>query len=69
MRNDYLQAAMKIIRDPNILINIVSKRVKQFKAGARPLVDSLEKLTPEDYALREIIDGKISYTLYNPEEI
>ena len=50
MRDDYLQAALKIIDDPNILVNVVSRRVKQLKRGNRPLVVSLEKLTPEELA-------------------
>jgi len=61
MRNDYLKAALKTIDDPNILVNVVSRRVKQLRRGSRPLVESLEKLTAEDTALREIIEGKISY--------
>ncbi|MDR1891207.1 MAG: DNA-directed RNA polymerase subunit omega [Puniceicoccales bacterium] len=65
MRNDYLKAASAIIREPNILINVVSRRVKQLKAGSKPLVDSLEKLDMEDVALKEIIEGKISYELYS----
>ncbi|MDR2737536.1 MAG: DNA-directed RNA polymerase subunit omega [Puniceicoccales bacterium] len=64
MRNDYLKAASAIIKEPNILINVVSKRVKQLKAGAKPLVDYLEKLDMEDIALKEIIEGKITYELY-----
>jgi DNA-directed RNA polymerase subunit omega len=44
---------------------VVSRRVKQLKRGSRPLVESLEKLSPEDVALREIIDGKISFELAN----
>ncbi|MDR1595572.1 MAG: DNA-directed RNA polymerase subunit omega [Puniceicoccales bacterium] len=63
MRNDYLKAASAIIRDPNILINVVSKRVKQLKAGKKRLTDSLEKLDMEDIALKEIIEGKITYAL------
>ena len=69
MRNDYLIAAHKVIDDPNILINVVSRRVKQLRRGARPLVESLEKLLPEDIALREIAEGRISYTLATPEEL
>src|SRR5438045_6561150 len=36
-------------------------RSKQLRRGSRPLVESLEKLAPEDVALREIIEGRISY--------
>ena len=61
MRDDYIKEALKTIPDPNLLINVVSRRVKQLKRGNRPLVESLEKLSSEDIALREIIEGKISY--------
>jgi DNA-directed RNA polymerase subunit omega len=65
MRDDYIKDALRSIHDPNVLINIVSRRVKQLKRGNRPLVESLEKLSPEDTALREIIEGKISYESAN----
>jgi len=66
MRDDYLQQALKSIDDPNILVNVVSRRVKQLNNGTRALVQSLEKLSPTDIALREIIEGKISYELVEP---
>jgi DNA-directed RNA polymerase subunit omega len=65
MRDDYIKDALKAVNDPNILINVVSRRVKQLKRGNRPLVESLEKLSAEDTALREIIEGKISHELAN----
>ena len=64
MREDYLKQAQQKITDPNILINVVSKRVKQLKNGSKPTVSSLEKLELEDVALLEIIRGNISYELY-----
>ncbi len=63
MRDDYIKEAQKVITDPNILVNVVSRRVKQLRHGNRPLVESLEKLNLEDIALREIIEGKISYEI------
>lgn len=63
MRDDYIKEALKKIDDPNILVNVVSRRVKQLRRGNRPLVESLEKLSAEDTALREIIEGKISFEL------
>ena len=63
MRDEYLDNARKIIPDPYILINVVSRRVKQLRRGSRPLVESLEKLSPEDVALREIGEGKIGFEL------
>jgi len=68
VRDDYLKAARAKISDPNILVNVVSRRVKQLKSGFKPLVESLERLDPEDVALREIIEDKITYQLHNPEE-
>lgn len=69
MRNDYLFKALSVIDDPNILINVVSCRVKQLRRGSRPLVESLEKLSAEDTALREIAEGKITYNLATAEEL
>jgi DNA-directed RNA polymerase subunit omega len=63
MRDSYVREALKKVGDPNVLVNVVSRRVKQLKRGNRPLVESLEKLSDEDTALREIIEGKISYEL------
>ena len=69
MRDDYLQAALLVIDDPNILVNVISRRVKQLKRGNRALVVSLEKLSAEDTALREVAERKISYELATPEEL
>jgi DNA-directed RNA polymerase subunit omega len=69
MRDDYLQAALKIMDDPNILVNVVSTRVKQLRRGSRAMVESLEKLSLEDVALREIMEGKINFELAAPETL
>lgn len=67
MRNEYLDAAKQVIPDFYILVNVVSRRVKQLRRGSRPLVESLEKLLAEDIALREIAEGKISYEIVQPD--
>ena len=69
MRNDYLHSAFKVIDDPTILVNVVSRRVKQLRRGNRSLIESLEKLSAEDTALREIAEGKISYELATPADL
>ena len=68
MRDEYLQEAQQIVNDPNTLINMVSRRSKQLKHGSKPLVESLQKLEPEDIALREIIEGKISYQAWQESD-
>lgn len=69
MRDDYIENASKIITDPNILVNMVSRRVKQLKFGQKPMIESLERLNPEDIALREIIEGKIRFELNESEAV
>jgi DNA-directed RNA polymerase subunit omega len=69
MRDDYLKSAHLVITDANVLINVVSRRVKQLRRGHRPLVESLERLSPEDTALREIAEGKIGYELESDESL
>jgi DNA-directed RNA polymerase subunit omega len=61
LRDDYLQAAQLVITDPMILINVISRRAKQLKSGYKPLIESLERLSAEDLALREVMEGKITY--------
>jgi DNA-directed RNA polymerase subunit omega len=68
LRDDYLKEAQKKITDPMILVNVVSRRAKQLKSGYKPLIESLERLSAEDMALREIMEGKITYQLAEPEE-
>lgn len=63
MRDADLQAALKVIDEPAILINVVSRRAKRLKRGTRSLVESLEKLAHEKIAPREIAEGKITYEL------
>lgn len=63
MRNDYIQNAAAVISDPYVLVNVVSRRVKQLRRGYRPLITSLEKLSLEDIALREIAERRISFEI------
>lgn len=67
MKEELIIAAQKVVPDPNILINMVSRRVKQLKFGQKPLVESFERLSPEETALKEIIDRKITYELFDPD--
>ena len=67
MKEELLKDACRVIQDPNVLINMVSRRAKQLRQGHKPLIESLEKLEPEDIAMREIIEGKIDYQLYEEE--
>jgi len=59
MKSDLIEQASEIIPDPTILINMVSRRVKQLNMGRTPLVDRLPGQGLADLALREIIEGKV----------
>jgi DNA-directed RNA polymerase subunit omega len=63
MRDDYFKEALAIVDDPYVLVSMVARRVKMFRRGSRPLVDSIETLSLEDLALREIVEGRITYVL------
>jgi DNA-directed RNA polymerase subunit omega len=60
MRDTHSKDALKVLPDSNLLINVVSRRVKQLRRGSRLLVESLEKLALEDVAWREVIENKIT---------
>jgi DNA-directed RNA polymerase subunit omega len=61
------EAAKKIPNFP-LLVNVVSKRVRQLSAGHRPMVDVGPRMGFADIALKEIIDGKLSFELKKTEE-
>lgn len=69
MTTQLLDEAMKVITNQQVLINVVSKRVRQLTQGHRPLVEVGPRIEFADVALREIIEGKISWVALTEEEI
>ena len=59
MKSNLVEQAAEIIPDPQILINMVSKRVKQLNTGRAPLIDTVPSMGAADIALSEIIQGKV----------
>lgn len=59
MRSDLVEQAAAIITDPPLLINVVSKRVKELNLGRPPLVTVTSRMGTADIALLEIIEGKV----------
>ena len=55
------QEAAKVIPNQQLLINVVSKRVRQLGLGHRPLVEATPKSSLTDIALKEIIGGKLTF--------
>ncbi len=54
-----LEEASKVIPQPQVLINMVSHRVKQLMAGSRPMVEDAFRLGLADIAFMEIAQGKL----------
>ena len=67
MTTQLLQEAALVIPNQQLLINVVSKRVRQLSLGHRPLVEVTSHRSLTDIALREIIAGKLTYEL-TPEK-
>lgn len=59
MKSSLLVQAAEIIEDPQILVNVVSKRVAQLNQGRSPLIDTVPSMGAADIALTEIIEGKV----------
>lgn len=61
MKAELLAAANQIIPNQQILVNMVSRRVRQLIVGHRPLVEVAPGLGFADIALMEISKGKLTY--------
>ncbi len=66
MNNLYLVQALQQINNPNILVNVISQRVRQLGQGHRALVVAEAHLSYLDIALKEVAEGKLSYELGEP---
>jgi DNA-directed RNA polymerase subunit omega len=61
MKADLVKAASEVIPNQQILVNMVSRRVRQLLLGHRPLVEYAPGLREADIALTEIANGKLTY--------
>ena len=71
MNAELCKKALEKVGAPNVLINLVSRRVRQLNNGGgglgRPLVDVPASMGLADIALTEIIENKMGWEL--PEEV
>ena len=72
MNAELQKKALEKVGNPNTLVNIVSRRVRQLNAGSggisRPLIADAGTLGAGDIALREIIEEKIGWDLPDKTE-
>ena len=61
MTTQLLQEAAQVIPNQQLLINVVSKRVRQLGLGHRPMVETTPRMSLTDIALKEIVAGKLAF--------
>ena len=67
MNAELVKKALEKVLNPNVLVNLVSQRVRQLTYGgggaSRPLIADVGNLGAADIALREIIEDKIGFEM------
>jgi DNA-directed RNA polymerase subunit omega len=65
--------AAEKVGNPNVLVNLISRRVRQLNSGggglSRPLVGDVGNLGVCDIALREILEDKMGWEVPEPVEL
>jgi len=64
---ELLKKALEQIGNPNILVNLVSRRVRQLNAGggslSRPLISNTAGMGAADIAMTELTEGKLGWEM------
>ena len=67
MNAELVKKALEKVQNPNVLVNLVSQRVRQLTYGgggvSRPLIADVGNLGAADIALREIIEDKLGFEM------
>ena len=64
MNSEYVKQCLGKVGNPNVLVNLISRRVRQLTSGggnSRPLIDQPGTLGAADIALLELIEGKMGF--------
>src|SRR2546427_1739649 len=61
MNAELVRAAIEVVHNQQILVNMVSRRVRQLTLGHRPLVEFVPGMGHADVALSEIANGKLTF--------
>lgn len=63
MKTELIKAALEVIPNQGILVNVVSRRVRQLNLGHKPLGIFMPGTLAADIALSEIGSKKLTYEL------
>ena len=68
IKTKYLEPALQRIPSPELLVNVVRRRVRQLIQGHRPITETDARMDFSDIALKEISEGKLTYELDSEAE-
>jgi len=70
MNSEICKKALEKVGNPNVLVNLVSRRVRQLTSGGggRPLISETAGLGAADIALLEIVEGKMDFEMLEPAD-
>ena len=63
MNNELVKQALEKVESPHVLVNLVSRRVRQLNAGGRSFINPTGNLRVADIALLEIIEDKMGFEM------
>ncbi len=63
MNSELVKQALERVVNPHVLINMVSRRVRQLNAGSRSFIGDTGNLRVADIALTEIIEEKLGFEM------
>ena len=69
MKSQLVDQASKVIPDIPLLVNVISKRVRQLNQGRPPLIQVQGRMGQADIALMEVIEGKVIPKGEDAEEV
>lgn len=71
MNAEICKKALEKVGNPNVLVNLISRRVRQLTGaggqGGRPLIADTVGLGAADIALLELVEGKMDFELADQE--
>ena len=69
IKTNFMEPAQLRIPNPELLINLVSRRVRQLAQGHRPITQTDPRMDFSEIALKEISEGKLGYEFPSDAEV
>jgi len=73
MNPELCKLALAKVINPNVLVNLISRRVRQLNSSgggsSRPLIANTRNMGAADIALTEIVEGKMGWEIPEPSDL